>query len=127
MPRLAPTNTLDQARGLIEKRLKELDGERKKLQDVLAKLTGPGAGGPRRGPGRPRGSGKGRASARRGRRKRGNTRADQAVKLVTQNPDISASEVAKKMRIAPNYIYRVLGDLQKEGKVRKRGRGYRAA
>ena len=28
------------------------------------------------------------------------------------------------MRIKPNYLYRVLGDLQKEGRVKKSGRTY---
>jgi DNA-binding IscR family transcriptional regulator len=48
------------------------------------------------------------------------------VKLVAANPGISASEVAKKMKIKPNYLYRVLGELEKEGKVRKDGRAYHA-
>jgi hypothetical protein len=34
--------------------------------------------------------------------------------------------VAKKMRIQPNYLYRVLGDLQKDGRVKKSGRKYTA-
>ena len=28
------------------------------------------------------------------------------------------------MRIKPNYLYRVLGDLEKEGRVKKSGRSY---
>jgi hypothetical protein len=32
--------------------------------------------------------------------------------------------MARQMKIKPNYLYRVLGDLQKEGKVSKRGRKY---
>jgi hypothetical protein len=31
------------------------------------------------------------------------------------------------MRIQPNYVYRVMGELQKQGKVRKTGKGYVAA
>jgi Winged helix-turn-helix DNA-binding len=110
-------NVLDQARSLIEERLSELDQERKHLERTLADLTGGGAG--RRRPGRPRGS---RTRRRRGRR--GGTRGDQAVKIVAQNPGITASEVAKRMRIKPNYVYRVMGELRKDGRVRKRGRGY---
>ncbi len=30
------------------------------------------------------------------------------------------------MKIKPNYLYRVLGELEKEGKVRKEGRAYHA-
>jgi sugar-specific transcriptional regulator TrmB len=113
-------NVLDEARSLIERRLKELDEERAKLERTLADLTGGRVG--RRRPGRPRGS---RTRRRRGRRR--GTRADQAVKIVSENPGITASEVAKRMRIKPNYVYRVMGDLQKGGRVRKRGRGYVAA
>jgi DNA-binding IscR family transcriptional regulator len=49
------------------------------------------------------------------------------VKIVTSNPGVSASEIAKQLKIKPNYLYRVMGDLQKEGRVRKRGRGYHPA
>jgi hypothetical protein len=113
-------NVLDQARSLIEDRLKELDQERKHLERTLADLTRGKAG--RRRPGRPRGS-----RTRRRRRRRGGTRGDQAVKIVKENPGITASEVAKRMRIKPNYVYRVMGELRKEGRVRKRGRGYAAS
>jgi sugar-specific transcriptional regulator TrmB len=115
-----PGDVLDQARSLIEDRLKELDEERKHLERTLSDLTHGKVG--RRRPGRPRGS---RTPRRRGRR--GGTRADEAVKIVSENPGISASEVAKRMGIKPNYVYRVMGDLQKEKRVRKRGRGYVAA
>jgi transposase-like protein len=110
------SNVLNEARALVEKRLAELDQERARLERALADLTGGRVG--RRRPGRPRGS-----TATR-RRRRGGTRGDQAVKLVESNPGITASEIAKRMRIKPNYLYRVMGDLQKEGRVRKRGRGY---
>ncbi len=81
----------------------------------------------RRGPGRPRGSRNGSGSSttpKRRRRRRGGTRGDQAVKLVEASPGISASEIAKEMKIKPNYLYRVLADLEKEGRVRKDGRKY---
>jgi sugar-specific transcriptional regulator TrmB len=122
-----PSDVLDQARSLIEDRIKELEGERTRLERTLADITGGRVG--RRRPGRPKGSkastGKRAAGRKRGRRR--STRADQAVKHVKANPGITASEIAKKMRIQPNYVYRVLGDLQKQGKVRKRGKGYAAA
>jgi predicted HTH transcriptional regulator len=113
------TNVLDEARSLVEKRLKELDAERARLERALSDLTGGRVG--RRRPGRPKGS-----ATRRRRARRGGTRADQAVKIVAENPGITASEVAKKMGIQPNYVYRVMSDLQKEKRVRKRGKGYRA-
>jgi hypothetical protein len=117
------SNTLDQARNLIEARLRELDEERAKLERALGNLTGGRVG--RRRPGRPRGSTSSatRTRGRRGGRRRG-TRADQAERLVKNNPGITAGEVAKRMGIAPNYVYRVMSELQKEGRVRKDGRAY---
>jgi DNA invertase Pin-like site-specific DNA recombinase len=118
------SNTVDAAAGLIRERLHELDAERAQLQRALASLTGGREG--RRGPGRPPSSTR-RPAGKRRRRRRSNTRADQAVKLVTENPGISASEIAKKMKIKPNYLYRVLAELEKDGKVSKDGRTYRPA
>jgi len=115
------SNTLDEARGLVERRLAELEEEKKRLERALADLSG-GKGGRRRA-GRPRGSGKA-AAPRKRRRRRGGTRADQAVTLVEQSPGISAAEIAKQMKIKPNYLYRVLGDLEKEKRVKKKGREY---
>ncbi len=119
------SNTVDEAATLIRERIRELDSERAQLERALASLTGGREG--RRGPGRPQGSTS--ASTRNGGRRRGrrNTRADQAVKLVEANPGISASEIARKMSIKPNYLYRVLAELQKDGRVRKDGRAYHPA
>jgi DNA-binding IclR family transcriptional regulator len=130
------TNVLDEARELVEKRLADLDEERNRLERALAELGGKAT---RRAPGRPRGS-KAASSAsastsssasaaapRRRRKRRGGTRADQAVDLITKEPGISASDVAKQMKIKPNYLYRVLGDLEKEGRVKKQGRQYHPA
>jgi sugar-specific transcriptional regulator TrmB len=116
------TNVLDEARQLLHQRLADLDEERKRLERALAELGGKVA----RRPGRPRGGAKkaSSAGAPRRRKRRGGTRADQAVKLIESKPGISASEVAKTMKIKPNYLYRVLGDLEKEGRVKKDGRQY---
>lgn len=133
------SNVLDEALALVKKRLAELDEERTRLERALAELGGTVA----RRPGRPPGSGKrgpGRppkaataststasaAKPRKRRRRRSGTRADQAVALVESSPGISASEIAKTMKIKPNYLYRVLGELEKEGRVTKKGREYHA-
>jgi sugar-specific transcriptional regulator TrmB len=118
------SSTVDQAATLLKERIRELESELASLQRALANLTDGRQG--RRRPGRPRGSGARKAGTRR-RRRRGGTRADQAVKIIKANPGITASEIAKQMRIQPNYLYRVLGELQKEGKVKKSGRAYTAA
>jgi predicted HTH transcriptional regulator len=118
------SNTTVAAADLLRRRLKEIDAERARIERALASLTDGREG--RRGPGRPRGSGASGANGRkRGRRR--NTRSDQAVRLIQENPGISASEIAKRLKIKPNYMYRVLGDLQKEGRVKKDGRSYSAA
>ena len=49
------------------------------------------------------------------------------MKLITAHPGTSASEIASQMKIKPNYLYRVLAELEKEGKVRKDGRAYHPA
>jgi sugar-specific transcriptional regulator TrmB len=123
------TNVLDEARELVERRLADLDEERRRLERALAELGGK----LKRSPGRPRGSasktsrkasGASSGAPKKRRRRRGGTRADQAVELITSQPGISASDVAKTMKIKPNYLYRVLGDLEKEGRVKKDGRQY---
>lgn len=126
------TNVLDEARDLVVKRLAELDEERKRLERALTELGGGKT--TRRAPGRPRGSKSSStassaaatpaATPRKRRKRRGGTRADQAVALIEGAPGISASDVAKQMKIKPNYLYRVLGDLEKEGRVKKDGRQY---
>jgi len=116
-------NVLDKARALIEDRLKELEEERKRLERALSNLKGE-----RRGPGRPRGSSSAAksGSGKRRRRRRGGTRADHALKAVKESPGITASEIATKLKIKPNYVYRVMSDLTEDGKVTKDGRGYTA-
>jgi hypothetical protein len=105
----------------------------------------------RRGPGRPRGSvnrakaaaaaasakpkaaakpkrkkaARGRPAGRRvGRRKGSGTRAAEALAFVQGQPGITIPELAAKMGIKQNYLYRVLPGLQQEGKVTKQGRGW---
>jgi hypothetical protein len=129
------SKVLDEARDLVTKRLAELNDERKRLERALVELGGGGKKAGRR-PGRPRGStskSKSKSSAaakkgpRRRRKRRGGTRADQAVTLIQQNPGITASEIAKQMKIKPNYLYRVLSDLEKQKLVKKKGRTYSAS
>ena len=47
------------------------------------------------------------------------------MRIIKQNPGITVSDLGKKMKLnAPNYLYRVLPDLQKEGRIRRKGKGY---
>src|SRR3954469_17032068 len=134
---MPPANVFDEARDALERSVRELREQLSQAEEALEKLggkvaqRGPGRRPGRRGPGRPKGStnkattSTGSSTAPRKRRKRrGGTRADQAVQLIESQPGISASDVAKTMKIKPNYLYRVLGDLEKEGRVKKDGRQY---
>jgi CRP-like cAMP-binding protein len=116
---------LDTARRDIESRLADLRDEVRRLESALAALTDRRSGaGRRRGATRRTADGRRR---RRGRRARGGTRGAQAERLVRDNPGITISELAKKMGITPNYLYRVMPQLEKDGKVRKRDKGWHPA
>jgi sugar-specific transcriptional regulator TrmB len=118
---------LDAARKIVESQLGELEEERRRLERALAELGGKAkrsVGRPRRTASTSTSATKSSAAPKKRRRRRGGTRADQAVDLITSQPGISASDIAKSMKIKPNYLYRVLGDLEKEGRVKKDGRQY---
>jgi hypothetical protein len=61
---------------------------------------------------------------RRGRPRGSGTRSTQALALVEAKPGITIPEMAKEMGITPNYLYRVLPELAKDGKVKKTGKGW---
>lgn len=118
------TKVLKDARELIENRLREINEETKRLERAVASLNGE-----RRGPGRPRGSKSKATTSKNGsdnptRQRRGGSRSDQALKLVSKNPGITGSQIAAKLKCDPNYVYRVMGGLVSTGKVKKEGRGY---
>ncbi len=121
---------------------------------AAAASAAPAAAAPaRRGPGRPRGSKSRATGARRGRppkaattttettsttadaaprrragrRKGSGTRAAQALSFVTGQPGITIPELAAKMSIKQNYLYRVLPGLEQEKKIKKQGRGWHPA
>jgi hypothetical protein len=143
------TDFLDEKRKEISERLKELKpavDEYNRLEAAASALQGVGgtatATVPRRGPGRPRGSSgrkststatpnatrkkAGRPSTKRraGRRKGSGTRAAEALSFVQGQPGITIPELAAKMGIKQNYLYRVLPGLEQENKVSKQGRGW---
>jgi hypothetical protein len=63
-------------------------------------------------------------TGRRGRPRGSGTRAKQALELVRSRPGITIPEIADAIGIQQNYLYRVLPSLQKDGQVRKEGRGW---
>ena len=63
---------------------------------------------------------------RRGRPRGSGTRSKEALELVRTRPGITIPDMAEAMGIKQNYLYRVLPSLQKDGLVRKEGRGWHA-
>jgi hypothetical protein len=144
------TDFLTQERRRIDARLQELKPAHEEYLTLLeakqaleglkspSKTTGTPA---RRGPGRPRGSGNGRrrkttrAASTNGRRKprrttrrrAGGTRGDQALELIRANPGMTVPQIADRMGIRQNYLYRVTAGLQKQRKVKRQGQGFVAA
>jgi hypothetical protein len=122
--------------GFVDSTVKDIDDRLRELRDEVAKLEAARAAlvGGRRGPGRPPGSGgttPRRAGRRPGRprgRRSGGTRSAQALDLVRSRPGIKIPEIATELKIEPNYLYRVMPGLEKEGKVtRDSDKGYHAA
>jgi hypothetical protein len=126
---------LDEKRREIGGRLKELKPlveEYQRLEAAASALDGVPAnatasasrGAGTRGakaPVRRRGSGGG---GRRGRPKGSGTRGAEALALVKESPGITIPELAAKMGIKQNYLYRVLPGLAEDGLVAKDGRGW---
>jgi CRP-like cAMP-binding protein len=66
----------------------------------------------------------GTSTGRRGRPRGSGTRSKEALELVRSRPGITIPEIAEAIGIQQNYLYRVLPALQKDGLVRKEGRGW---
>ncbi len=147
------TDFLDEKRREITDRLKELKplvDEYNRLEAAASALAGVGgstvrqarprprpaavdrdvprgiARAPRRRAAAPKAARKaGRPAKRRaGRRKGSGTRAAEALSFVQGQPGITIPELAAKMGIKQNYLYRVLPGLEQENKVEKQGRGW---
>jgi predicted ArsR family transcriptional regulator len=121
-------NFLEEKKREIAQRLEELKPaveEYQQLEGALAALGGVSASrAPARGRGRPRAASTGTGTRRRGRPKGSGTRAAQTLDLVKSNPGITIPELADRMGIKQNYLYRVLPGLERDGQVRKEGRGW---
>jgi hypothetical protein len=122
--------------GVLEGAVKEIDSRLRELRDEASRLEAARAAltGSRRGPGRPPGSRSvsGRATGRRsGRRpgrprgrRAGNTRARQALELVRNQPGITIPQIAERLKIQPNYLYRVMPKLVDDGHIKRDGQGW---
>jgi hypothetical protein len=113
-------NFLEEKRSEIDARLKEL----KPLHDEYltlqkAKEALDGVERPRRATGARRG--------RRGRPRGSGGTAKKALEAIRKNPGITVSELARELKMRhPNYLYRVLPQLETQGAVRKEGKGWHA-
>jgi hypothetical protein len=108
----------------IDSRLEDLKTEITKLQSARSALAGRG-----RGRGRPAKieSVTSALAARRGARslgRRNATRGDQALGLVREHPGITIPQIASSIGTEPNYLYRVMEHLAKDGKVKRDGKGW---
>lgn len=102
----------------VEEQLGPLVGEKNDLEGLLNKspveeIPAPAASAPK--------------PERQRRSRKGGTRGEQAIALIKEQPGISASEIAKQLKIKPNYMYRVLSDAVQSGEVKKEGREYQPA
>jgi hypothetical protein len=134
---MATVDFLDEKRHEIAARLKELRplvDEYQRLDAAAAALEGVPASAhatpaTRRAPARATAAPTRKHGAthggRRGRPKGSGTRGAAALALVKANPGITIPEIAAKMGIKQNYLYRVLPALAEDGLVVKDGRGWK--
>lgn len=126
------SEAIESARKLIAARLADLESEAKSLEAALASLGAGGPGrhrksaSPRRSTRRPestprRRKGKAAARAPRGRRR------EQFLAALQKSPGAKATALAKEIGISANQAYTLAGRLQREGAIRKHGKGYRVA
>jgi hypothetical protein len=125
-------DAIDNARQGLEARLAELRDETQRIEAALAALGGVSGGSAtrrRRRQSRPRSASSGNGRRRSGgrRRRAGGTRSEQALELVRTQPGITIPELAERMGIKQNYLYRVLPGLQQDGLVTKQGKGWHPA
>jgi len=126
--------------GFVDSTVKEIDDRLRELKEEVSKLEAARNAlvGTRRGPGRPRATRaassttttRRRTGRRPGRprgRSRGGTRANQALELVRSQPGITIPQIAEKMGIEPNYLYRVMPRLLSDGQVKRDGQGWHPA
>lgn len=134
---MATADFLDEKRHEIGARLKELKplvDEYQRLEAAAAALDGVPATpltsstspGTRRAARTPAARNRGAShGGRRGRPKGSGTRGAEALALVKATPGITIPEIAAKMGIKQNYLYRVLPGLAEDGLVVKDGRGWK--
>lgn len=114
-------NFLEQKKSEIDARLKELKPlheEYLTLQKAREALDGVN---------RPKRNTAGARRGRRGRPRGSGGTSKKALDVIRQNPGIKVTELARELKMRhPNYLYRVLPQLEAQGAVRKDGKGWHA-
>jgi len=123
----------------IETAVKDIDDQLRALKDETSRLEAARAAlaGTTVRRGRPSSNGttptRARSASRRNgrsaapRSRGGNTRANQTLELVREKPGITIPQIAKAMKIEPNYLYRLLPRLESNGQVKRDGQGWHPA
>ncbi len=129
---------VDEKRREMEARMKELRplvdeyGRLEAAVSALASVGTPAAAAAPKATRAPRttttrrrgGSASASGTRRRGRPKGSGQRGKQALEIVRAQPGITIPEIAERMAIKQNYLYRVLPGLQQDGLVSKKGKGW---
>jgi len=105
---------IDQARRVIEDRLKDIQKEERRLEQALKHLVG-------REQSRPT-SARAKSSASRtraGKRAPRGQREKQLLASINAHPNYKQADHAKEIGIKPNQVYGLVNKLGKEGKVKK--------
>lgn len=116
---------VDEIRERVEDRLKELEPyvteyqALQRVKDAIEETASPSSGRQAAPSRKLRSAGPGRAG--------NSARAKQAQDLIAKQPGVSVAELAEAMGIGPTYLYRLLPRLEREGKLRKVGKGYHPA
>jgi hypothetical protein len=113
----------DDVRRQVESRIAELEPlvqEYEELQRIVEAIDSDTRGSGRAAPRRrlaPSGAGAGGHGAR----------AEDALQRIAAQPGVAVGELAEQMGIGTTYLYRLLPRLEREGKLRKEGKGYHLA
>jgi sugar-specific transcriptional regulator TrmB len=120
-----PSQTLADARQVIEKRLTELRAETKELEDALKHLGSRSASRARAASKRARSSSGRRRGKTANRAPRGR-RQEELLKAIKAKPGATASELADKIGVARPQAYSLVRRLREQGRIKKQGKGYAA-
>lgn len=120
-----PTETIDDARRLIQARLTELDAEATSLRKALETL-GSGADSRPEKPS-PKATRKSPRAKRTTKRAPRGRRRSQLLTAVERQPGATAAQLAEKIGISTNQAYALAARLHRDGELTRRGRAYHPA